>query len=345
MNTLSSHGIKSFWLTVNRECQLRCEWCYASDLSFKKEDDMDKQLAYRIIDLCADLKIQRCTLLGGEPSIYPALFEILERLRDRKITTGLVSNGVRFSDFSFTQHLKPFLEGVTVALKAGNERDFAMVTNSKSFHDIAQGVQNLKEVGIPFNISILMNTSLMEKVEEMICFADSLGVESVQLDICNPTITSSAVVGRLSPEPYMVAKKLLDIDKQVGNLNCRVNYAVRTPFCTLPRSFINRTRSENRLVSGCQLNRHDGLIFDQSGKILPCNLLSECVLGEIGIDFDDPISFKNFWSGPKVREFFDATKRVPSKECNSCSDYSECCGGCPVRWLYFDPSHYIKKRR
>ena len=42
---------RSGWLTLNRVCNLRCKWCYAQKTGFKLSDDLEIDLAYKLIDI------------------------------------------------------------------------------------------------------------------------------------------------------------------------------------------------------------------------------------------------------------------------------------------------------
>ena len=63
------------WLTVNRSCNLRCQWCYARNMGFSAKDDMSLSLAERCIKIYSDLPMKEVVLLGGEPTIYPYIVE------------------------------------------------------------------------------------------------------------------------------------------------------------------------------------------------------------------------------------------------------------------------------
>ena len=69
---------KNCWLTLNHACNLNCKWCYAKDTGYLKSDDMSLDMAYDIIDICHDLSINHITLIGGEPTIYPHLFDVID---------------------------------------------------------------------------------------------------------------------------------------------------------------------------------------------------------------------------------------------------------------------------
>ncbi len=336
--------IKSFWLTLNRSCQLRCEWCYAETCGFNKKDDLALSLGYQIIDFCKNLGIKSCTLLGGEPLIYPNLLKILSYLEKSGIRTGIVTNGIALADKEKIDLLSPYVAGITVSLKAANKISFKKITKAPLFDKAARGIKNLSESSIPNNVSVLLSLPLLDETEEMITTAFKMGAKTVQVDTCNPTITELSVINKTSPSPETITRRILEINTRTKNLSGNVIFSIRTPFCAFPNDFIQELKEEDRLVSGCQLHRHDGLIFDPHGNVLACNLMSDSPLGKFGKDFTNKKSFLKFWTKGTICEFFEETKRLPSESCKDCTDFAECCGGCTIKWLYFDPKKYIKRR-
>ncbi len=45
------------WMTLNRSCNLRCNYCYAKNTGYKASDNLDLGLAKQIIDIFSDLKV------------------------------------------------------------------------------------------------------------------------------------------------------------------------------------------------------------------------------------------------------------------------------------------------
>lgn len=85
----------------------------------------------------------------------------------------------------------------------------------------------------------------------------------------------------------------------------------------------------------CQLHRHDGLIFDTEGRVIPCNAMPGVRLGRIHEDFSDVESFWEFWSSSKVEDVFSKYRSAPDARCTSCGKRSRCRGGCVSNWLNY----------
>lgn len=70
--------INGAWLTTNRSCNNRCEWCYAQN-AIGNEMDIDD--AKKCVDVLKELKVKHIVLIGGEPTIYSHLIELLKYIK------------------------------------------------------------------------------------------------------------------------------------------------------------------------------------------------------------------------------------------------------------------------
>ena len=98
-------NVKSVWLTLNRNCNFRCPWCYANGTKYSKDDVMDLDKLKDIIDLLGELKIKKVTLIGGEPTLYKDIFEVIKLFSDKGISFGLITNGCMLNSKSYVKKL------------------------------------------------------------------------------------------------------------------------------------------------------------------------------------------------------------------------------------------------
>ena len=76
-----THTVRGCWLTVNRACNLRCEWCYAAGEGSAAGRNMPLELARQLLDAAAELGAGSAVLIGGEPTLYPYLSEVAKHAR------------------------------------------------------------------------------------------------------------------------------------------------------------------------------------------------------------------------------------------------------------------------
>ena len=73
-----------------RRCNLACTYCNEFD-DFSKPVETAQML--RRVDKLAELGTSVVTISGGEPMLHPDLDEIIHRMRQRRIVSGLITNG------------------------------------------------------------------------------------------------------------------------------------------------------------------------------------------------------------------------------------------------------------
>src|SRR6202521_3665075 len=73
-----------------RRCNLACTYCNEFD-DFSKPVPTDEML--RRVDQLGDLGTSVITISGGEPLLHPQLDDIIHRMRQRRIVSGLITNG------------------------------------------------------------------------------------------------------------------------------------------------------------------------------------------------------------------------------------------------------------
>lgn len=56
-------NVFSTWLTVNRQCNLKCKWCYAQQMD--ESNNMDLSMAKKLIDISVELELKILNLLEG----------------------------------------------------------------------------------------------------------------------------------------------------------------------------------------------------------------------------------------------------------------------------------------
>jgi MoaA/NifB/PqqE/SkfB family radical SAM enzyme len=97
--TAAGIGARGLWdrhhpvlaqVVVMRRCNLACTYCNEFD---KTSDPVPLAIALRWMDRLAELGTEIVTFTGGEPTLHPDLDAIVARVRARRMTAGLITNG------------------------------------------------------------------------------------------------------------------------------------------------------------------------------------------------------------------------------------------------------------
>lgn len=97
-------------------------------------------------------------LFGGEPTLYPHFFELLEHCSQGGLTIHIASNGKRFSDRQFAEAVARFAPAsVRTSLYGEDGPTHDSLTRTKgSFEATLQGIVNLVDLGIPVNVNYVI---------------------------------------------------------------------------------------------------------------------------------------------------------------------------------------------
>jgi len=161
LNELSTHGIEIDYQTprCNRAkldtgtfCNYDCEFCYYRDqLDVKTPVEVVKQRA----DYLKAYGITQVDLSGGESSVSPDWFEILDYCNERFEHVSCLSHGGKFANIEFLRESQAHgLKEVLFSLHGGTAETHDAITNRKgSFKRILQGIKNAQELGMIVRIN------------------------------------------------------------------------------------------------------------------------------------------------------------------------------------------------
>ena len=100
LNALVSNNLY-LSIVVTNACQCNCAYCINSltDKSLSLPIDKAKVNIKKAID---EFGIKEAVILGGEPTLYPHLFELIDFLKESGLRKfGLTTNGIRLKDHEF----------------------------------------------------------------------------------------------------------------------------------------------------------------------------------------------------------------------------------------------------
>jgi len=131
---LDSHGrtIRDLRLSLTDRCNFRCTYCMEPDVRFAAPESLLQAEDFvRLARVAADLGVHKIRLTGGEPTLHPALGEIIAGIR---VHTGceiaLTTNGSMLDRASLRAWSAAGLDRVTISLDTLRPDRFARITRS-----------------------------------------------------------------------------------------------------------------------------------------------------------------------------------------------------------------------
>lgn len=330
------------WLTVNRRCNFRCQWCYAQGAGFAKEKEMPVELAINITQILQSSGVQHLFVTGGEPTLWKPLFQFNDFCRKIGLETTLVTNGMRFgNDVFWQQYLQHPNAFVGVSLKAGNPEQLRETTKVRQFDTVTKGITRAM-AHFHSGVGIVYNTHCADNLIEMAEYALSCGAQTVKLDFCTPVFIQNEPSAISVVEPSRIVSNILrDYPRLEEITEGRLAFIMSVPFCFWPEEFIYELKAKNRIESVCHLIRQEGIVVGTDGSLYMCNELFDFPIGKYQENFESAESLIGFLSSREIIGYYEELSRYPSDRCQDCSWYMDCGGGCPLQWSVFEPEEVI----
>ena len=342
--------LKTAWITVNRACNFRCQWCYGTSSGFTSGSDMEFKTARNIVLLLKEAGVKNVVVLGGEPTLWKDLFRFNDLCNSLSIKTTLVTNAYRFRSEQFwLEYLKHSNTHISLSLKAYDEKSSLLITKNRDFDGIKTGIRRVASGALNNQISIVYSTLVENHLLDIVSMAADLGAPAVRISPCTPMSENGKFVAPYTVDyDQMVLEVVSNYKKMVDVTKNKLSFVLKTPLCIWPRDFIKEIIARKQLSTVCQFQQRSGVVFDTNGKVILCNSMFDCSVGKYGVNFTDSKSLLTLLGSEKVDGIYKHINSYPSKECTDCDLFPRCRGGCPIMWTVYNANrvvHSIKKEK
>lgn len=344
--------IKTAWLVLNYSCNNSCNYCYATSVN-QQNVFMSIGYAKSVLKELARISVLECLLIGGEPTLHPSVCEIIAYGSSLGLQMKMVSNGRLLSGKDFLQELISCgIKHISVSLESPREEDHNLISGVNCFKETISGIMNCIKSGVSINTVTTINKYNKESLTEVAKLSHSLGVKNILFNYGVPTVISRTGDDEgLFMSPDRLAVSAVHTYSCLKNEGIKVRFFGTIPICVYGDKVEEMIKGG--YISGssnCHMFRGQGIVFEPSGKIIPCTHFVNTELLQ-GIDKEGRFVFQNrmnkVWMDDlgAVRQFQNLLWRYPSKECSECKIWGRCIGGCPLLWRVFDPKKYTRKFR
>jgi len=321
------------FLILTYECNNRCRWCYTKASGFSKKQ-MPLEMAKQSLKLMKQIGIDNVGLLGGEPTLYKNIIELIRFGKNLGLTLTLYSNGRNLADENFVKQLKEAnLDYIHVSVQSCDPRMHEKIVGVKgAFAETRKGIENAVKYRLNLNLSAVLSIpdfKLYHKLMDYFSFAKPRWIFFREVPIVgmhNPLKNQDVLSNKESLELML---KIHDYTKKIG---IETVFFARMPLCWFKDTELKPLIYSQKLFGHCHVYSAGNLIVDVNGKVLPCaqwiNLHCMNLFPKRKI-----ISKNRFLSEWKEiqEELVQSIIRYPDERCRQCELWGEyCTGGCPL---------------
>lgn len=323
-------------ITLTRNCNLRCKFCYAKGTGYIENDFIEYDDLKRIVDFCNDIEINDIVFSGGEPSLYPNLIDILKYIRSRKrvMSVSMSTNGIRLANYAYCKQLVDNgIKYIDISIKGKDEHECLKMAGHDCLESQLNAIRNLSGLPVILTCSMVLTNDNVYGVCDTIKRAYDCGARqfsfSFALDNQKSVESDLQYLKRHNPFPVIDAF-VAQIDQLdvITEGQWWIEYTF--PLCVYTREQL--LLLEGRLASPCQIFNGLGITLDTKKNLIPCSMYFENAIGQYGQDFSSVDEFELWVEQESYKSTIDNLNKLPSTDCLSCELLERCNGGCPIFW-------------
>ena len=261
--------ISTAWITTNYTCNCKCDWCYAQKM-LGTHRSMNFQYAKQIVKYLKSKGVQTITLIGGEPTIYSDIIELVSYIKSLNLKVRIATNGKKFKDEDFTQQIvNSGIDGINISIKGTTEEEYLYFTHRTGLYDMIEGYHNLERLKFQPSISYVITDSNVEKFDRLVGLLKKEGLDNLVIQFEKPSLSTAD------------SSEIMDI-REMGDFTSYIfsmlekggfNYTIETsfPLCLIEKVVLRELLDKKRISTCCHVQKDNGIVFDVTGEIIPCN--------------------------------------------------------------------------
>ncbi|MDD3241337.1 MAG: radical SAM protein [Bacilli bacterium] len=159
---------------VNKECNLKCDYCITSD---NENNKIDYKM---IIKYIVSLNPKRIVISGGEPLLDPDLIKKLAVLRELCPDSyiSLSTNGTVKYDYNL---INKYVDCIDVSLPSLSSDVYELMRGRNLLSNVKENLEDLKELDIDLRLSFMLTRVNKDEIFDFLAYAESLNVKEVRI--------------------------------------------------------------------------------------------------------------------------------------------------------------------
>ena len=171
-----------FYVTL--ACNLRCHHCYVGNEWLDSAKYFDRQDAGDILHHFGSGGLDRLTILGGEPTLYPYLSQLVTQSRNYKIREmRMTTNAVDLKYFDMKTIVPGDFDHISISMD-GHTRDIhESIRGPKSFDNTLGNLVRLLKKGFTIHVTYTVTGRNIDSIYEAVRFFNDLGVKEMNFHL------------------------------------------------------------------------------------------------------------------------------------------------------------------
>ena len=300
--------------TLSYSCNFSCRHCYSRG-HIKEELPLEKVLL--LARELADARVAFVNFGGGEPLIYPHLYEVTEKATGMGLKVTMNSNGWFLDGEAAGNIARSGFKSVGISIDGADAGTHdAFRSRPGSFDRALTALENLRDAGVPSTVSAVIHRENVRDYRKIVKISASQGAKTVYLH--NFKCSGRGMDNREELDLSPVEWRDFYADALAWRKESPAALAFDDPILAL------LGKPESGAVKGSTCGKLS-LHIEPDGDATPCGFIP-LSLGNVL-----ELGLKNIWKNSEILKRM--RNKTPTGKCTGCDSYGECLGGCTARAL------------
>ena len=299
---------------ITHRCPLHCPYCSNPANLASSRDELQTGEWKRVLGEAAELGVLHVGFSGGEPLQRADLVELAAAARAAGLYSNLITSSLGLNRRRAEELKQAGLDSVQISFQSDQETLADRIAGASAHVKKLEAAQMVREIGFPLTMNVVLHRGNIERLEQIISLAESLGAE--RLELANTQYYGWAFKNRAALLP--TREQVESATRIAGAAKERLRGRMELLF-VIPDYYSDRPKP---CMNGWG-NRY--LTVNPAGEVLPCP-----TAGEIkGLRFDNVREKALGWIWAESEAFnrFRGTEWMP-EPCRSCEFREVDFGGC-----------------
>lgn len=337
--------------TVNLtyQCNLNCSFCYAKQARLMEHDTVTYENLVKAIDFCAEANVKYLLFIGGEPTLFPKLIEVLKYMKSKNysMTPSIATNGILMENPDYCKSLvENGIKYIDISLKGKNSTECSNMTGYDCFLQQSKAIRNLSTLPVEFTCSMVLKPETINSMCDAVKNASDNGAKqfSFTFIIDNENSKDNDESYLMKHNPFALIEAFISKIDDLNSVTKDWWIEYSFPLCVYTEEQLSILKG--KLADPCLVHYEKEISFDTDLNLIPCDMFFREKIGQLGVDFASYTEFLEYSAHSTYRSTIDRLKEYPSVECKTCRRLESCHGGCPAIWknYSFDSIRKLKEK-
>ncbi|WP_336784637.1 pyrroloquinoline quinone biosynthesis protein PqqE [Paenibacillus sp. MMO-177] len=166
---------------LTHRCPLHCPYCSNPVELQKRESELSTNEWLSVLDQASELGVVQVHFTGGEPLLRSDLELLIRHARDLGLFVNLITSGVGLTKERIRELSEAGIDSIQLSLQAATEELADSIAGFKAYELKRQAAQWIRESGLTLNMNVVLHSSNLHQIEEIIELCVAWGAQRLEL--------------------------------------------------------------------------------------------------------------------------------------------------------------------